>query len=54
MATALGPIVRFLPLSSRSAVLKPSTRVKVPVATSKTSTLPVSPTGTQTRACARS
>jgi len=46
--------VRFLPLYSRSAVLKPSTREKVPAVTSYTSALPVPPTGTQTRACAAS
>ena len=52
--TALGPIVRFLPRNSRSAVLKPPTVVNVPASTSYTSTLPVPPTGTHTRACAAS
>lgn len=49
MATELGPAIRFWPCHSRSAVLKPSTRRKVLVATSRTSTLPVTPTGTHTR-----
>jgi hypothetical protein len=53
-AAALGPYVRFLPFTSRTSVLKPSMRLNVPLFTSSTSTLPVLPTGTQTRALARS
>jgi hypothetical protein len=44
----LGPTTRFLPRRSSSCAAKPSTRLRLPVRTSMTSTDAVLPAGTQT------